>query len=254
MTDTEKILDKLKKLKAHAESAEKIGNTEEAEAFASMLNRLLLKHKLELTDVEFAAQEKEDPVTRRWIDYDEYPDLVKNVRIEWMTRLADVIARAHFCDIIVGHKTSRISLVGRGTDIEVAEYMIVTLQRAADRLADKETARYRWEVYKRDRSCAAARGFRKAFLQAFVERITQRYLEERRSYTQSTALVRINASEQAVKDHMRKLRDAGTTRLVVSHSTRADHAEGSRRGRELADSINLKANVVRGGSSRGELS
>lgn len=42
---------------AHAESAEKIGNEEEAQAFAAMLQKLLLKHKLSMTEVEVAAED-----------------------------------------------------------------------------------------------------------------------------------------------------------------------------------------------------
>jgi 1,6-anhydro-N-acetylmuramate kinase len=47
----EKILEKLGKIKAHMESAQEIGNEAEAQAFASMLQNLLTKHKLEMTDI-----------------------------------------------------------------------------------------------------------------------------------------------------------------------------------------------------------
>jgi hypothetical protein len=49
----EKILDKLGKIKAHMESAQEIGNEAEAQAFAAMLQSLLLKHKLEMTDIQY---------------------------------------------------------------------------------------------------------------------------------------------------------------------------------------------------------
>ena len=41
MTDTERIIDKVRKLQAHADSAAEIGSEEEAEAFAAKVQELL---------------------------------------------------------------------------------------------------------------------------------------------------------------------------------------------------------------------
>ena len=53
MSPNEKILDKLGKIKAHMESAAEIGNVAEAQVFGVMLQNLLAKHKLEMTDITY---------------------------------------------------------------------------------------------------------------------------------------------------------------------------------------------------------
>jgi len=62
MTDKDKILDKLAKIKRHMESAQAIGNEQEAQAFAAALQTMLLNHKLEMTDVEYASEMKDEPI------------------------------------------------------------------------------------------------------------------------------------------------------------------------------------------------
>ena len=51
-----------------AEGAKAIGSEAEAQAFAEMLQKLLMDHKLEMTDLEFEEMEKEQPVERHMID------------------------------------------------------------------------------------------------------------------------------------------------------------------------------------------
>jgi hypothetical protein len=45
------VIDTLRKLIAHQKSAEQIGNTEEASAFAQKVQELLVKHQLEAADI-----------------------------------------------------------------------------------------------------------------------------------------------------------------------------------------------------------
>ena len=49
MTTQEKVIDKIRKLNAMAEGAEKIGNRTEAEAFATKVQEMLLNHKLTMS-------------------------------------------------------------------------------------------------------------------------------------------------------------------------------------------------------------
>ena len=56
----DKMIDRIQKLLAHADSAKKLGNEEEAQAFAAKVNELLLKHKLSMSSVEVAAQDADD--------------------------------------------------------------------------------------------------------------------------------------------------------------------------------------------------
>ena len=232
MTDREKILDKLIKIKAHAESAAKIGSEAEAEAFAAMLQQLLLRHKIDMTDLEIEKEEAEEPVDKYTIDWQDVK--VRGARIAWIERLAGIVARAYFCRILVHPNSSRITLVGRKSDAAVAEFMIVTLVRAAEQLARKEYGK----VFRMDKY--AARGFMPSFLKSFTVRIAERIEDERRtaSTSTSTALVRINRAESAVTDFMKQF----TKKAAMVRGSRDDgNAEGYRRGRAMADAINLNA-------------
>lgn len=268
----DRVLDKLQKIKAHADSAAKIGNEAEAQAFAEMLQRLLLKHNLEMSDLEFERHEREEPVIEHLVDWTTYGLENKLARSAWEQRLASVVARAHFCRIMVQPGSNRVTFVGRKSDIAVAEYLTVVLVRSARRIADQayndmvnegwrekvcDECGQRWPNHQgksrtvRDHLFSTVRhhGFRPAFLQAFVMRIAQRLEETRRSnVTTSTAIVRVNRAEKAVEDYMGqfKRKAAGLTHARF-------HAEGARRGREMADRVDLSARAVESSSPRGSL-
>lgn len=100
MNDRDKIIEKLAKLRAHAESADKIGSTQEAEAFAAMLQKLLNKHKLEMTDIEFQQEEQDEPVEQHPVNWQDVK--VRSTRVAWIEQLAIIITRAHFCRMQIG--------------------------------------------------------------------------------------------------------------------------------------------------------
>jgi hypothetical protein len=261
---TQKLLDKLAKLKRHAESAEAIGSEAEAQAFATMFQKLLLDNKLEMTDLEFATSERVDPVDRSIINWRQYAIKVQRRRVEWMENLAQVTAEAYFCKILVGRGSNFIALVGRRQDRVIAEYMIVTLVRAVERLADEEYARFSTECVKQCARCwrygtsvekknhtlqyrglrhefepnwARCRGFRPTFIQSFIHRLMVRYHEVKTArVATSTALVRVKDSMKPViewiDDNIKK------TALELS-SKLGRNAEGARRGTAAANSIIL---------------
>jgi hypothetical protein len=239
----DKLLDKLRKLKAHADSAEKIGNSAEAEAFASMFQKLLLDHKLEMSDIEFEEMERTEKVEKHWVDYSKYGIKVKNQRILWMERLAGVIARAHFCRILVHPGRNYITLVGRKDDIAVAEYMYVTLVRLADRMSYLEYGKYNRECMRLYGNATKAHGFREAWLQAFILRLAERYEQAKQAAeAQCVALVRLDT---AVDDFINTMRDGKPAKKAGALSTHtAFNREGSKRGTEAADNIDLRANAL----------
>lgn len=262
----EKILDKLQKIKAHADSAEKIGSVEEAQAFAEMLQKLLIKHNLDMSDLEFERHEAEEPIDRFDIDWEKHGLRTKRTRILWEQELASAVARAHFCRILVHHDSNKITLVGRKSDAEVAEYLIVTLRRSAKKIAYLSLNEFIRECKNRAicMVCGTAKedhvfmahdfqreeitehhGFKAAFLNSFVTRIRQRLEETSKSSTGSncTALVRVNRIETALKNYMGQFGKVKALRV-----REAMNAEGHRRGYEAANSVNLAGNAVKSGS------
>ena len=264
----EKILEKLGKLKNMADGAAAIGNEQEAQAFAAMLQNLLAKHKLEMTDVEYAQHLKEEPVEEvrcgggvTWKDgkrvYKKYPDVeVRRRRVAWIEQLAAIIARAHSCEIIVEPGLSLVRFVGRKMDLEVVEFLFVTMQRTAEKLADKEYVKYFYQC-KEEGDVTEARGFRPSFLNGFVHRLHERFEEEKRKMEQNnsgTALMRINREALAVRQYLEKAREnKQTTAASRVQGTRNHSREGWERGKKMADGLNLKANAVKEGRPNQQL-
>lgn len=250
----EKLLDKLAKLRRHAESAKEIGNEAEAQAFAEMFQKLVLANKIDVSDIDFEQQEAEEPVDKHYINYQKAEIPLKRKRIDWVESLAHVVAEAHFCRILVHLGSSRITLVGRKSDCEVAEYVLVTLQRAAEKMAKKAYYKYWFELFEICRKCGEqksshnndfcgfesstykAAGFKASWLEAFVGRLAQRYREQRQGYSGSTALVRINKAEKAVSGWIEENVKGNANALSRS---RRWNSEGNRQGKAAADALDL---------------
>lgn len=258
MTDQQthdRILDKLTKIKAHMESAKAIGSQHEAEAFAAVMQRLMDLHQISMTDLEVEAYEQEEPVQTWRIDYAKHGVKLGTRRNLWKEDLAGIIAYAHHCRILVHPQSDRISLVGRKSDCEVAEYMIVTLQRLVHKMALAEWWKeWRKMVNKDGYTNTQARqyllGFRVAYVRSFSTRLSQRYREERTSMetSTSTALVRLSRADAAVADYMDvHFKKAKTASALTGY--RSSHALGYQRGREAADRINLHGTAMTAASS-----
>jgi hypothetical protein len=241
----EDVIEKLQKLKAHADSAEDIGNEEEAQAFAAMFQRLLLKHKLNMTDIEMQRHETEEPVEERYIDFGDEVQR-KQHRIGWQAILADVVARAYFCRILCMSRSNRLILVGRKSDSEIAEYVIVTLLAAAIRLSKSAKHEYVKKTYGRARgSFPELKGFRTSWLNGFVSRLRERLDEELNqevaSSNSSTALMRINRASDAVDKYMYRY---GTKSWAIRQSRH--NASGYNEGRRAADKVDIRGRAMNG--------
>lgn len=250
---TEKIIDRVVKLHRHAESAKQIGNEAEALAFSEMIQRLLLKHKLSMSDIDFSGLEKSEPIQEHWIDYRKYPDIkVRRQGVAWIRVLGNVVAQGHMCDCIWVENSSKITFIGRKSDCEVAEFMLITLQRLAEKLADKAYRKYFYEC-KAAGDVTLARGYRTSFLTGFVRRLKERYDEALSAEVTSsgeTGLVRINRIKLDLKDFNDKNYANSPTAVA---RTNARHGAGWRDGRKAADGVNLGGKAVGAGSAQNSL-
>jgi len=192
--------------------------------------------------------------------------------VAWSEELADVVAKAHFCRVIVHRNSSRVTLVGRESDAKVAGYLIVVLMRAAEKIADAEYAKFFYECADKCASCstakadhrvkhegkyrwsyaptfhpfepdhARARGFRVSFLTAFIKRLKERFDElEAEVARNAMALVRFDAAKAAVNEYI-----AGNTKPIHGLALRKGNTVGEARGRSAADSVSLRANAFDG--------
>jgi hypothetical protein len=152
--------------------------------------------------------------------------------------------------------SNKFYIVGRKSDAEVAEWAIVKLIRAADQIATKEYSAFYRKCIAQDGTPHRARGYRDAFLLGFINRLKERYDAKKAGdkTTSSVALVRIDRERKAVKDFMAEQRKAGETKALTSRKKWSLNEPGRRRGREVADGVNLGEKAVKAGGSQGQLS
>ncbi len=107
----EKHLDKISKLLAMAESAKAIGNTDEAGAFATKAQKMLLQHDLSMDDVELFAA-KNEPISLVAISGDLPFPL-------WQQMLLKTIAQVNGCFQAERADDGRPCIAGRKRDREI---------------------------------------------------------------------------------------------------------------------------------------
>ena len=248
----DKILDKLAKIQAHAESAAEIGNEAEAQAFATMLQQLCLKHKIAMTDIELQEQDDTEPIEEREMDYAKGGVKLKRTRNAWQEQLMRIIARAHFCRFLVMTGTSRLILVGRDSDAAVAEYLFMTLSRTLSKMAQQASAKEYRKYYKTGMT-SKMKGYKQSYINGFISRLGRRFDDERQvvESSTSTALVRVERADEEVQDFMQKYKSNARS---LSQNVEFNLA-GLRAGRNAANAVNLKGNGIQAGNpSQGQLS
>ena len=252
MTQQEKLLDKLAKIQSHAESAKKIGSEAEAEAFATMLQQLMLKHKIAMSEVQFADLDTDEPIIIHCMGYRSESNHggipVRRSRSAWQERLCSIVAEAHFCRITVSPGTSRITLVGRKSDCMVAEYTFMVLARAIIKISKKSHEQFYYQCVKRGEAHHAA-GYKRSFIDAFVSRLRNRFREEKEQAknASSTAMVRVEKANKAVEDFINKKYTSFAGGLT--RNTRFNR-DGATHGRAAADNVNLQGKAIKGGHSQ----
>lgn len=223
------IIEKLQKLIAHEQSARKIGNQAEAEAFAGRIQELLTKHKLSMGDLEFDQQEAAEPIKREHVKMSDVGLKNDHKRVQWTEYLASGIAEVNCCRALVFPGWNGITIVGRESDRQAVIWLFGFLARTAQDLATKEAKTYRdtpdftldslVAVVKRgietkSAEARAVKRFKSSFLLGFAVAVVRR-LEEQKKATagaaemqaavnaaggRSTALARIDRADKAVKD------------------------------------------------------
>lgn len=244
MADREKAVDRAAKLKAMMESAAKIGSEAEAQAFAAAVSRLMLEH--DLSEAEISQVHTDEPIEEIEVDREMFGLGRKKARIGWNEVLASIVAEAHLCKFLVLRKTNRIWFIGTKKHADVACYMYATLVRLLDHMATSSYNRYCKDVFERDGSMRAARGYRNSFITGFIGRLKSRYTEERKKVVheapqgQSLALVHISKEMTRVEDHYNTI--SGEECNINFRVTK--HKDGLRAGIKAANDLNLKANAL----------
>jgi uncharacterized protein YutD len=248
----DKILTRLKKLLDHEASARAINNIAEAETYAAKIQDLLDRYELTMTDVEYAAAKEEDPLGSTYAR----PTKLVRKRTAWQERLADKIARANHCRIIVHSRSNAITFVGRESHRIAVSYVFVRLVDFAERQSQKDYDKTYNDAVKSYGYASGMTGYRAAWLNGFVNAINDRYKAERekleeemRAAGQGMALIRLENAGKAAQ----KFLDEDLTKAMKLRNS--DHISGrysnNERGRESGYRAGQSANLRTDGVGKG---
>jgi hypothetical protein len=246
---TNKILDKLAKLKAAAVGEAAIGNQAAADAFAQMINTLLLRHELSEADIPLAQQRVDDPIIEDIFKPREHGLKFVRNRVGWQEILASIVAQAHLCKILVHPGCNYVTFVGTKSHVAIAEHAFGVLAGAADRMSVQARDDY-WRQHRNDPDFQSG-NYRAAWLRGFISRISERFDEVRRREVAdapigaSTALVRLNQTLVRVDQYLKDKKTSKASAVRIGSGS----MQGVRDGRRAADNMKIGQRAVNAGSS-----
>jgi Protein of unknown function (DUF2786) len=262
MGSRDEILDKIRKLHAHAESAEEIGNEAEAQAFAAKVQELLTAYKLSMADIGTGKSVAEEPVGIEYITWQDLELDIRSKRVAWTEQLAQLISEAYYCKFVISRGVGRIGFfVGTDTDREIAKFMFITIGRALNKIAEAANRAYKIKLWKEAGSPRPyvepdeARGYKAGFMVGFLQRLHERFREElnpKVSVAQTQAIVLVR------KDAIKRVNEWCDENLNLKSmpgiGIRSGNSKGRAHGRDRANELSLKSNPIsRTGKSTKEL-
>lgn len=242
---SEKVIDKIRKLMNHAESAAKIGSVEEAQAFNDKVQALLIEHELEMSQIPLEMRDAREETIDRECFIPAEKGWSGPRKQYWLDTLAQAVARAHFCSLLVSRSDNRVWFVGKPANRAVCIFMYEYLIRTARNLNFLEYTKAKRQAVK-DGEPERIKGFITAFYEAFANRIQTRYVDMRRAAdaNTSTALV-LRSTEAQLQKYMSQFK--GHSRPPQPKgSNAAGYEAGDRVGRE----VNLNVKGVEQGKSK----
>ena len=243
---TDKIIDKLQKLQAKASSAEELGNEAEALAFAMKVQELMDRHKLDMSVLTLKQQDKDEPLGATWVNNTRGG---KDTRSGWVEHLADAVMEAYYCRFMVVPGTDTIIIVGRKTDREVAEFVLMRLIIFINAEAIHQHGALRYRLYhNNDGDMSEAHGFKAAFRRAAVATICTRLRELREEAVASSSSMALVV--QRSKEEVNELFDDLTEKASSTKMQRGSNAIGSEAGRQAGN----RADISGGGLRKGDTS
>lgn len=258
------IIDKLAKMLRHQESARQIGSIAEAEAFATRIQELLAKHKLEMSDIQFVEQERAEPVGEVVVRPDDMGIKYERRRIEWQEDLAMAIAHANDCRTLISNHSNYAFFVGRKSDREICvalfryflNLIVETAEKAASEAKDSERARLkarlswytgadlRWHM--RDFRESFASGMSTAIQRRLYERRREMEKEMKTAAAESTALIHLKKTSEEIGAYLDDRFKDRKPRTAKDNIAETRHvAEAYRKGHETGERVALTSGALK---------
>lgn len=260
---TNPIIEKLRKLIAHEQSARSIGSLPEAEAFATKIQELLDEHKLSMDEIDYATREVDEPIDWEPVEANEINHKENyghtRLKIHWQQQIAQAIAEANSCQLVncAGNK-GKIFFVGRTTDRQLCKMLYLYLVELGEELCEKAA---REDVVKqKEKFCmdkglydnnvpaweaVAFRGwmkdYRKSWRRGFSDAIAARLRESHAATLVkadgTAALVHMKKDALAVQEYLKKKVVKGTPNHISGSNT-----DGYARGKSTGGAVALTPN------------
>lgn len=191
------VIEKLQKMLNHERSARSIGNTHEAEAFAAKIAGMLFTHKLSMSEVEIAAEERDEPVAQ---------ENVEGLKASWAGSIAMGVCSASFCKVL--KSSNGFFFIGRPNDRQTAISTFRYLCVMGKNIATDELAAYKLTSdyeYQSSFNSGISRRWENSFMHGYADALYKRLAAERKVLTAQaeaagTSLVYINKSEAAIAE------------------------------------------------------
>jgi hypothetical protein len=258
----QKVIGKLLKMREVRDGEAKPGNTAAAEAFAAAINKMLIEHELNPSDLDYARAQDDDPVVEVEVNREQYGIERKKRRFAWQESLARRVANAHLCTFLIRTGTNDIIFVGTRRHATIAEYAYGVLVRSASEMCEDAYHQYGLECGRArglTKWVAGEPGFCESWLASFVQRIGERLDSARKEAVkeatadvpggESQALMRLDGQlvkvRQYIDDKFKSKR--GASALSYTHS---GNAAGRSAGRAAADAMAIGRKGITSGARK----
>lgn len=259
MTDIERIIDQVRRIRNLAENA---GTEGEAAAAAAAMARLLSKYNLDLSDIPVGEEDDEldEPV-----DHETIQTQTKQSDYKWRELLLASIASYNFCRVlhterwIAGAKRSCMIVVGKPHNREVVKFMYEIITEALVRMskevptiseARKEELEFSKLIGQKPRYTFSPR---RSFLYGAVEVITQRLREAHVEFRASSdrALVVVDMNRKDLDLYVSKQWPRTGTHRYQEDSRASLDRDGYEKGKAAGRSLQFQQGIGTGSHNVG---
>lgn len=218
----EAIIQRIKKLKLHAESAEKVGSLEEAKIFMAKVHQLMVEYNLSLMEIDSA--DIDDNALRNF-SYVESVSYKDGTYYAYRKNLIKVLCKYNFCQVLLVKRFKEFSVYGNGINVDNVIWQYWYLAIRLKNLALEAYREFRTENRFR---------FISDFLLGAVQGIANALEEERSKNNSERALVVYN--NKLVYRYMKEL---GVKFVVRKAHSRTDFGIGAALGFQAGKNLQI---------------
>lgn len=220
----DETLKTLSNLLRHQQSAAAMENVGEAANFAAKIAELSIKYNITQQEIEERMRIEQDRVSTDFFSHKIEVDIR---HIKWQKLLATIVAKGHFCSILLSETNDTVRFVGTIENLAVCQAMFTILNRSAVACYEKHH-----EILVE----IAPKHAKRDFFYGFVATISKRYEEMR--LEKSEALVRIG--QNLTKFMSDRFKPSDSTDV----STKINNILAMMAGRSEAEELSLEINQI----------